>query len=64
MNVLLNRSFSRIGALCFAITHPTVNLAAEAGEHQDIQPTIIGSDRNANVIEQARSNALKSGNEI
>ena len=39
----------------------TLLKAAEAAETKDFQATIIGSDRNYNVIEQARANALKSG---
>ncbi|NJR31779.1 MAG: RNA methyltransferase [Chamaesiphon sp. CSU_1_12] len=35
--------------------------AAEAGEQQDLQATIIGSDRNRDIIEQARANARSSG---
>ena len=35
--------------------------AAEASEHKDLKLTIFGSDRNYDVIQQARSNALKSG---
>jgi putative N6-adenine-specific DNA methylase len=35
--------------------------AAEASEKKDLQLTIVGSDRNYDVIQQARSNALKSG---
>jgi putative N6-adenine-specific DNA methylase len=35
--------------------------AAEAAEKKDIQPTIIGSDRSYEIIQQAQSNALKSG---
>ncbi len=35
--------------------------AAEASEHKDRQLTIVGSDRNYDVIKQAQSNALKSG---
>jgi putative N6-adenine-specific DNA methylase len=35
--------------------------SAQAGEKQDLQATIIGSDRNGDVIEQARSNARSSG---
>ncbi|PSB58252.1 THUMP domain-containing class I SAM-dependent RNA methyltransferase [Chamaesiphon polymorphus] len=35
--------------------------SAEAGEKQDLQATIIGSDRNHDIIEQARSNARSSG---
>ncbi len=35
--------------------------SAQAGERQDLQATIIGSDRNGDIIEQARSNARSSG---
>jgi putative N6-adenine-specific DNA methylase len=35
--------------------------AIEAGERKDLQPTIIGSDRNYEIIKQAQSNALQSG---
>jgi putative N6-adenine-specific DNA methylase len=35
--------------------------AAEASEQKDLKLTIVGSDRNYDVIQQARSNALKSG---
>lgn len=35
--------------------------AAEANERKDLKLTIVGSDRNYDVIQQARSNALKSG---
>jgi putative N6-adenine-specific DNA methylase len=35
--------------------------SAEASERKDLNLTIVGSDRNYDVIEQARSNALKSG---
>jgi putative N6-adenine-specific DNA methylase len=35
--------------------------AAEASEKKDLNLTIVGSDRNYDVIQQARSNALKSG---
>jgi putative N6-adenine-specific DNA methylase len=35
--------------------------AAESGEKQDLQTTIMGSDRNSSIIEQARSNARSSG---
>jgi putative N6-adenine-specific DNA methylase len=35
--------------------------AAEAGEQQELKATIIGSDRNGDVIEQARANARSSG---
>jgi putative N6-adenine-specific DNA methylase len=35
--------------------------SAEAGERQDLTATIIGSDRDFDVIEQARSNARSSG---
>ncbi len=34
---------------------------AEANEQRDLQLTIVGSDRNYDVIKQAQSNALKSG---
>jgi putative N6-adenine-specific DNA methylase len=34
---------------------------AETGENQDLQTTIIGSDRDFDIIEQARSNARSSG---
>jgi putative N6-adenine-specific DNA methylase len=35
--------------------------AIEAGERKDLQPTIIGSDRNYEIIKQAQANALQSG---
>ncbi len=35
--------------------------AAEASEQKDLKLTIVGSDRNYDIIQQARSNALKSG---
>jgi putative N6-adenine-specific DNA methylase len=35
--------------------------AAEANEQKDLKLTIVASDRNYDVIQQARSNALKSG---
>jgi putative N6-adenine-specific DNA methylase len=35
--------------------------SAEAGEKQDLAATIIGSDRNFDIIEQARANARSSG---
>ena len=35
--------------------------SAEAGERQDLTATIIGSDRDFDIIEQARSNARSSG---